>query len=168
MKFIKDILVIDFEGKKEPTQIGAILLDKETLAEKDSFVSYIYTDLEGFVSPTSGITQEMLVGAPTQKQVGQMLFEKFGTNILIASWVADLDIRNFKKIISSAGKSFDDYDYHILDIWAPAYIHALKEGYMGGIRSEELFQYFGAEPRALHDALTDTRIAAEILRKISL
>lgn len=168
MKFIKDILVIDFEGKKEPTQIGAVLLDKETLIEKDSFVSYIYTDLEGFVSPTSGITQEMLVGAPTQAQAGQMIFEKFGTTILIASWVTDLDIRNFKKIITAAGKSFSDYDYHILDIWAPAYIHALKEGYQGGIRSEELFQYFNAEPRTLHNALADARIAANILRKIAL
>lgn len=168
MKFHKDILVIDFEGKKEPTQIGAVLLDKETLEEKDSFVSYIYTDLEGFVSPVSGITQEMLIGAPTQARVGQMLFEKFGTNILIATWVADLDIRNFKKIITAAEKSFSDYDYHILDIWAPAYIHILKEGYTGSIRSEEIFQYFKAEPRTLHNALEDARIAAEILRKISL
>lgn len=168
MKFIKDILVIDFEGSKDPTQIGAVLLDKETLLEKESFLSYIHADLDGFVSPTSGITEEMLKDAPSQAKVGQMFFEKFGTNVLIACWVEDLDIRNLKKIITACGKSFSDYDYHILDIWAPAYVHLVKSGYTGGIRSEEMFQYFGAEPRKLHNALEDARIAADILRKISL
>ena len=167
MKFIKDILVIDFEGSKEPTQIGAVLLDKETLCEKESFLSFIFTDLEGFVSPTSGITQEMLHNAPSQAKVGQMIYEKFGTNVLIACWVQDLDIRNFKKIITAAGKSFSEYDYHIVDIWSPAYLFCLKNGYTGGIRSEEMFHYFGAQSRTFHNALDDARIAAEILRKIS-
>jgi DNA polymerase III epsilon subunit-like protein len=168
MKFNKDILIIDFEGRKEPTQIGAVLLDKATLEEKDSFLSYIYSDLNGHISPVSGITQEMLNGAPTQAKVGQMLFEKFGVDVLISSWVADLDITNFKKIITAAGKSFSDYDYHIFDIWPPAYVYALKHGYTGSIRSEEMFRYFGAKPRALHNALEDCRIAADILRKIVL
>ena len=65
MKFQKDILIIDFEGKDEPVQVGAVLLDKETLEEKDSFDSYIYADLDGYVSPTSGITQEMIDTAPS-------------------------------------------------------------------------------------------------------
>ena len=49
MKFPKDILIIDFEGLKEPVQVGAILLDKDTLEERDSYSSYIFTDLKGEV-----------------------------------------------------------------------------------------------------------------------
>jgi DNA polymerase III epsilon subunit-like protein len=84
MKFHKDILVIDFEGVKKPVQIGAILLDKETLEEKDSFSSYIYADLEGYVSPKSGINQEMVNSAPKQAEVGKMIYDKFGSDIFVA------------------------------------------------------------------------------------
>lgn len=168
MKFVKDILLIDFEGKNEPTQIGAILLDKDSLSEKDSFSSYIYADLTGYVSPKSGITQEMLKGAPTQAEVGKKVFEKFGTDILIGSWVANLDMTNFQKIINSAGIKWEQYNYHVLDIWPAAYIYLLKQGYEGSISSEDIFKAFGAKPRELHDALEDCRIAADVLRKITL
>lgn len=168
MKFDKDILVIDFEGMKEPTQIGAVLLDKETFEEKDSFSTYIHADLKGRVSSTSGITQEMLEGAPSQEEVGKMIFEKFGTDFFISSWVSELDIINFKKIINAAGIEWSQYDYHILDIWTIAYVHLLKQGYKGGIRSEEIFREFGAKPREKHDALEDCKIGADVLRKIFL
>jgi DNA polymerase III epsilon subunit-like protein len=168
MKFSKDLLVIDFEGFKKPIQIGVVLLDKETLQEKDNFVSYIYADVEGQASRISGITQEMINEAPKQEEVGKLIYEKFGTNILLASFVQDLDINHFQTILSAAGIDFNKYDYHILDIWPVAYIHLLKNGYTGGIRSEEIFQQFGAKPRTLHNALEDSRIAADILRKIVL
>lgn len=167
-KFAKDILLIDFEGLREPTQIGAVLLDKETLEEKDSFKSYIAADMKGMTSNTNNISQETLAGAPTQAEVGKMVFQKFGTNIMTASWVADFDWRSFKKIIAAAGIDIALYDYHVLDIWPVAYIHLLKQGYTGSIRSEEIFQKFGAKPRGFHDALEDCRIAADVLRKIIL
>lgn len=175
MKFPKDILIIDFEGRKHPVQVGAVLLDKETLEEKDSFASYIYADLNGYVSPTSGITQEIINDAPMQAEVGEMLYKKFGSDIFIGSFVQNLDITHFRKLLSGAGidfleseTDFKKYDYHILDIWPIAYVHALKRGYTGSTKSEELFQYFGAQPRGLHNALEDCRITAEVLRKIVL
>jgi DNA polymerase III epsilon subunit-like protein len=173
MKFPKDILIIDFEGKREPVQIGAILLDKDTLEEKDSFVSYIYTDLKGVPTSKSGITQEMINEAPSQADVGKMVYEKFGTDVLLASFVQNLDVYNFQKLMSEAGIDFIEskidfkkYDYHILDIWPLAYVYALKNGFSEGMRSEELFQYYGAKPRGLHNALEDCRITADVLRKI--
>lgn len=168
MKFPKDILIIDFEGLAEPVQIGAVLLDKETLEEKGGFCSYIWTDLKGEIKATSGISQKTLEGAPTQAEVGKMIFDKFGTDILIGSWVANSDMNNFEKIIASAGLDIKRYDYHVLDIWPVAYIHLLKQGYQGGIRSEEIFQTFGTKPRGLHNALEDCKITADILRKIVL
>ncbi|MDD5731958.1 MAG: exonuclease domain-containing protein [Patescibacteria group bacterium] len=172
MKFIKDILLIDFEVDigdikvAEPTQIGAILLDKETLEEKDSFVSYIAADLNGTIGKKSGITQEILTGAPTQAEVGKMIFEKFGTDILLGSWVAGLDRAMFRKIMTSAGIDIEQYDYHTVDLWPAAYIYLLKKGYDGAINSEAMFQELGMPPRDKHNALEDCRLAAEVLRKI--
>lgn len=167
MKFPKDILIVDFEGSSDqPTQIGAVLLDKDTLEEKDSFVSYIYATIEK-PSKTSGITQEMLIGAPTQAEVGKMVYDKFGTNLFFAYFVGDWDIRCFRTLLKSAGIAPSEYDYHTIDIWSLAYVHLLKQGYTGGLRSEEIFQEFGAQPRGLHNALEDCRITADVLRKIS-
>lgn len=166
MKFAKDILIIDFEGLAEPVQLGAVLLDKETLAEKDNFSTYIFADLKDEIKVTSGISQETLKGAPTQAEVGRMIFEKFGTDIIIGSWVANVDSKNFEKIIAAAGIDPKLYDYHILDIWPAAYVHLVKQGYSGSMRSEEIFKEFGAKPRGLHNSLEDCRIAADVLRKI--
>lgn len=166
MKFAKDILMIDFEGYVSPIQIGAILLDKETLEEKDTFTSLIYADLTGRKPSISGITQDMLVGAPSEAEVGKTLYEKFGTDVIISSFASDLDFRHIRTLMTSAGIDPKVYDYHILDVWPLAYVHLVKQGYTGGIRSEEIFQAFGAKPRGAHDALEDCRITAEVLRKI--
>lgn len=173
MKFDKDILVIDFEGVRSPVQVGAVLLDKETLEEKDHFVSYIYADLPDKMVKKSGITQEMINDAPTPEEVGKMIYEKFGSDVFISSWVQSLDMSHFANLMNKANIdfkegpiSFSKYDYHVLDLWPVAYIYALKNGYTGGIGSDELFAYFGADPRSLHNALEDCRIAADVLRKI--
>lgn len=175
MQFPKDILLIDFEGQHQPIQIGAVLLDRSTLEEKDHFVSYIYADLGGKPTIKSGITQDMINDAPKQEEIGKMMYEKFGSDVFLASFVQNLDMLHFRKIISAAGidfiasgTDFKKYDYHIIDLWPVAYIHALKQGYAGGTGSEEIFLYFGAKPRGLHDALEDCRITADVLRKIIL
>jgi DNA polymerase III epsilon subunit-like protein len=167
MKFPKDILVIDFEGSKNsPTQVGAVLLDKETLIEKDSFSSYIHAD-NVIASKVSGISQETLVGAPGSAEVGKMIYKKFGTDLFLAYFVGDVDIRFLKILLNAAEIKFSDYDYHTIDIWSLAYLHLLKQEYKGGLRSEEIFQAFGAKPRGLHNALEDCRLAADVLRKIT-
>ena len=142
-------------------------MDKDTLEEKDSFASYIYQVMNTVVTK-SGITEEMLVGAPTQEEVGKMIVEKFGKDFLIGSWVANLDTQHFRTLISDAGHAWDEFDFHIVDVWPAAYIHLVKQGYKGSISSEEMFQAFGAHPRGLHDALEDARIAAGILRQLCL
>ena len=166
MGFAKDVLIIDFEGLKEPVQLGAVLLDKETLEEKNSLNTYIWADLKGEVKKVSGISQETLKNAPTQAEVGRMFFEKFGTNVLIGMWVAQADSKNLETILTATELDPKIYYYHILDILPAAYIHLLKQGYEGGIRSEEIFKAFGTKERGLHDALEDARIVADIVRKI--
>lgn len=172
MKFIKDILLIDFETmspdpyRAEPIQLGAVLLDKDSLSEKDIFSSYIWADLRGKTMPVSNITQEILKDAPSQAEVGQKFFEKFSTDVLLGSWVEHLDRRMLRKIIIVADLDYSQYDYHFLDVWPVAYIYLLKQGYTGSARSEEMFRAFEIKPRGHHDALEDCRIAADILRKI--
>ena len=39
MGFVKRILLIDFKGQGESVRVGAVLLNKDALKEKDSFVS---------------------------------------------------------------------------------------------------------------------------------
>ena len=165
---MKGTELIDFEGLTEPLQIGAVLLDKETLAEKDSFSSYIFADLKGETKKISGISDETLKGAPSQAEVGKMLFEKFGPNVMIGSWVAKADIKNFEKIMVTAGIDPKLWDHHVLDIWPAAYIYLVKQGYTGSMRSESIFKEFGAKPRGLHDALEDCRITADVLRMLIL
>jgi DNA polymerase III epsilon subunit-like protein len=175
MNFPKDILIIDFETtgidpySSEPIQIGAILLDKDTLEEKSHFVSKIAADLTGVEDITikySGITQKDLDGAPTQAEVGQKFLDQFGTDVMLSSWVEHLDRRMLKKLMDAAGTSYRKFDYHYLDIWPAAYIHLLKNGYSGSVRSEEMFQAFGFKERGKHDALEDCRLAADALRKV--
>lgn len=168
MNFKKDILIIDFEGGLGPVQLGAVLLNKETLEEKDNFVSYIWQDMKGEVKKTTGISQKTLEGAPNMSEVAKTFLEKFGTNVFLSGFVVDFDISQLKLILKEAGLEFKLYDYHIYDIWPLAYTHLLKNGYTGSIRSEEIFQAFGAKPRGFHDALEDCRITADVLRKIIL
>ncbi len=171
MHFPKDILVLDFEGRglELLTQVGAVLLDKDTLEEKESFSSYIYADVGDRAGGRANITQAMVDGAPSQEEVGKMLLEKFGTDVLLASWVANMDMGYLDILMKAAGRStWKTYDYHVFDIWPAAYLYLLKKGYTGGLGSEEMFRAFGAQSRNAHDALEDCRIAAEVLRKISL
>src|SRR5690242_6308852 len=122
MKFEKDILLMDFETTGEdpengsPVQIGAILLDKETLEEKDHFYSYIYADLSK-VSPEikriSGITEEDLKGAPSIQEVTKEFVNKFTGDYYLSSWVQYLDRRMLMRMLRYTGLKFT-FDYHYL------------------------------------------------------
>lgn len=172
--FPKDIVVIDFETsnkeleKAEPLQIGAILLDKNTLEEKKNFVSYIVSNSTNENININGITLEKLTDAPTQKEVAKKFIEIFGKDFIFSGWVCEKDRALFRKMMITADINPSDFNFHILDIWPLAYVHLLKQNYSGSMGSEEMFQAFGLPARANHDALEDCRYAAEILKKLIL
>ncbi|MBI3632791.1 MAG: hypothetical protein HY226_00710 [Candidatus Vogelbacteria bacterium] len=172
-KFQKDIVVLDFEftnkdaNKAVPIQLGAIRLDKETLEEKDIFLSYIAADLSEASSEAlavTGINEETLKGAPTAAEVGKMFTNKLGTDVLFSSWVSSGDLVMFRYIMNAASIDTSIFDYHWFDIWPPAYLYLLKNGYNGSERSEQMFQALGLPLRGKHDALEDCRHAADALR----
>lgn len=173
--FPKDILIIDFESsnkdleKAEPLQIGAVLLDKDTLKEKNSFVSYFENDLSKASSQTlkiNGITLEKLEGAPSINEVTNKFIKIFGKDFIFSGWVCEKDRAIFRKMMISVNINPSDFDFHIYDIWPIAYTYLLQKGYKGSMKSEEMFQAFGLPPRGNHNALEDCRYVAIILRKI--
>lgn len=173
--FSKDILMIDFETtgldleKSLPIQLGAILLDKETLAEKDSFMSFIKQDLTK-MSPEAakihGITNKDLSDAPSPKEVARKFLAQFGTDVYLASWNEMLDHTMMAKLLAEIDKDIYTHDYHYLDVWSLAYIYLVKQGRGDIVKSEPTFQHFGLPARKAHDALEDCRHTAEVLRKV--
>ncbi|MBI5621653.1 3'-5' exonuclease [Candidatus Falkowbacteria bacterium] len=175
LAFPKDLLIIDFEASlgdapnTEPVQLGAVLLDKTTLAEKKNFVSWIRADLSS-VPPEKlakkGFDPETILNAPTASEVAGKFVECFGKDYFLASWAAGLDWALFKGLMRSADISPKEFDYHVYDLWPVAYTYLLERGYAGSWRSEVMFQEFGLPSRGAHDALEDCRHAAQVLRKI--
>ncbi len=176
MEFAKDILLIDFETtnilpeKAKPVQLAAVLLDKDDLTEKDSFSSFIKQDLSDATSQAlkvNGITPEKLLSAPSQNEVINQFIKKFGSNVLLASWVQYIDRGMLYKMLEDAKLDPNTYDYyHYLDLWPLSYQYLIKKKYTGGFGSDEMFEAFEIPLRKTHDALEDCRIEANILRKI--
>jgi DNA polymerase III epsilon subunit-like protein len=175
--FQKDILLIDFEGSgwgdialSEPTQLGAVLLDKQSLEEKGDYLSYIAIDHpENFRQEAielSGITPNILVDAPAKQQIANEFVKKFGTDVFLASWNSSFDQAMLQMLLHSIKKDLSYFDYHYLDIWPIAYAYLCRHGHGDIIRSEPTFKYFGQTERSNHDALDDCRRTAEVLRKV--
>lgn len=171
--FSKDILLIDFEttgldlDKDLPIQLGAVLLDKQSLEEKDYFISYIAQDVSGMSEESAkihGINQEVLKNAPSQQDVIRDFLNGFGTEVYLASWNEMLDHTMLKKMLQSIDKDIYEHDYHYLDVWSLAYLHMVRQGRGDIIKSESTFEYFGLPPRKEHNALEDCRHTAEVLR----
>lgn len=173
--FAKDILLIDFESTgldplvHDPTQLGAILLDKHTLQEKGHFSSYIEADLSKASSEAlavSGITSEKLEGAPSSDEVVKRFIEEFGTDVFLASWNSILDRALLDKMLRSINKDIFIYDYHYLDIWPICYMHLARSGQGDKLHGDATFNALGLPDRSNHDALEDCRYAATALRAI--
>lgn len=175
MRFKRDIIMIDFEttdgrpNYAKPIQLAAVLLDKTTLKEKKSFVSYIHqdmTDADPRASKVHGISQNDLSDAPKEQEVMQKFLDTFGTDLFLSCFTTLLDMKMLETMMNSIGHDLMEYDYHILDLWPIIYIHFVKQGRGDIYRSEETFKEFGLPSRGDHDALEDCRHSAEVLRKI--
>ena len=64
--FSKDVLLVDFEttgldlDRSLPIQLGAVLLDRETLEEKDSYLTFIKQDLSGMSPEAAKMMAKLL------------------------------------------------------------------------------------------------------------
>lgn len=177
-EFPKDILIVDFEvtgfdfEKDEPVQIGLILLDKKTLEEKVSFVSWIKprqkinTELPGFKWANIKESEiEEIEKAPNEEFVANEINKILPDEYILCAWNVTFDFAFWRKILSHDGKKI--HAAKLLDLWTLAQVNLLKDNtYDGSYGSESVFQHFGAEPRKKHDGLEDCRIEAMVLRKL--
>jgi DNA polymerase-3 subunit alpha (Gram-positive type) len=180
--FNKDLLVIDLEAtgldstKHEIIQIGAVLLDKKTLKEKDYFSTYIkpkkWKNKSAPAMKVNKIAWEMLKSAPSLK-LGLIKMEKhFHSNeVIIANYGSTFDIEFLKKGFRDIKRKYP-YEYHVFNIWPLCYTYAAKHKLLKNtkrftkFRLEDLAHHFKLPFKNHHDALADARIEGQILQNI--
>lgn len=176
--FLKDIVMVDFEvtgfeiEKDEPVQIGILVLDKHSLKEKDRFVSWIRPvqeinpELPGFKWAALG---EKEIGeinkAPSLEEVAKEAAKILPEKYTFCAWNASFDFYFWHRMLKTI--NLKTQTVAILDLWSLAYPILLNdENYKDDFKSERVFQYFGAKPRAKHDGLEDCKIEAMVLKKL--
>ncbi len=175
--FPKDLLIVDIETSGSdpyahvPIEIGAVLLDKDTLAEKKSFTSYIHQDdhfpVEQWALKKVKIDYTAIAAAPRIEEVTEKFTKLFGFDVTFAAWVVAFDVAFFSQMLKSIGLQWGrEYSHHALDLFTLTWMHLAKNGWKTIPDSETVFQHFGLPPRGFHTALEDCRLEAEVLRKI--
>ncbi len=179
--FNKDILLIDLEftgldpKRHDIIQIAAVLLDKRTLKEKKFFNAYIKPSHWAKRDPESmainGIEWETLKYAPSLRTVINAFNKKFSKNIMLAYYGGSLDIEFLKAAYTQIGKKFE-FNYHYINLWVIFYTYLVVKNKFATAKGPKKFslknlaKYFKIPALDLHDALSDCRVEAEILRTV--
>lgn len=180
--FNKDLLLIDIEAtgldphKNEIIQIAAVLLDKKTLREKISFVSYVKPENWRNRNPESmainNISYAMVKDSPTLAKTLATLQRKFKLNeVIIANYGPILDIEYLKAAYRKLKKPYP-FEYHVFNIWPLCYTYAASHKLLknrsrySGFSLEDLMKHFKIKAENRHDALVDCRVTADVLRHI--
>ena len=183
MDFKKDLLLIDTElsgldvDRHEVLQLAAVLLDKKTLKEKKSFVSYVrpkkWNDRDLRSMQVNGITWEMVKSAPNLAQVIKKFNAVFPAKKVILSYYVGVADINFLQAAYKKAKSRWPFDYHYFNIWGLFFSFLAKHNLLSskkdfaGFGLESLLKHFKIKiPLSMHDALTDCRMEAEVLRRV--
>lgn len=181
--FKKDLLLIDLEmtglvpNKHEIVQLSAVLLDKKTLKEKTWFNAYIKPkkwksrDLESM--QVNGLTWELLKEAPDLRVVLKSFSQKFKPKeVILANYGGLLDFTFLKEAYAKSGVKWN-FDYHYFNLWCVFYWELARSNSLknakqfAGFKLDELVKKFNIKIQgARHDALTDCRLEAEVLRKM--
>ncbi len=184
MNFKKDILLVDTEfggfdiNKHELFQLAGVLLDRKTLKEKKFFSSYIqptpgrWKNRQADAMAVNKITLDQLKGALTLKQVISKFDKTFGHDVILSAYVGYNDKRFLIESYRRAGVKWK-FDYHYFDVWALFYAYLASKNKLksakdfAGFGMEYMLKDFNMEiPKTLHDALTDARVEAEVLRRV--
>lgn len=186
----QDIIIIDTEttgrstrGLYEAVQLAAIRLDGKTLVEKASFNSLIRPERPEHFEPMAmkihGLSMDKLLKAPSHKEVAAGFTKAmYGTGDLgtavkgamLAAHNAKFDWDFFTQIIERGGMSGDSFGYHIFDLWSVALDRCALLGLVppGGKYSlQNLAEMFNLKRPAVHDALADVRVTAEVFRQLT-
>jgi len=181
MNFKKDILLVDLEttglnaDTHEIIQLAAVLLDKKTLLEKESFNTYVrpisWAKRNRQSMAINKIIWDQVKDAPSLKKVMDDFEKLFGINVVLAHYGGPVDTDFLRAAYKKIGKKFL-FDYHYFNIWALFYTYFALRGKLSnntkftGFTLDDFMKHFKIKSEHRHDALEDCRIEAEILRKV--
>ncbi len=174
MKLIKDILIFQIETtgpdieRDNIIQLSGVLLDKDSLLEKNFFNSYVKVSfLDGTVQSHAdhlGINFDELRKSPKITEVIKSFVNKFGYEPLLATQ----SVPNYLFLKQAFKKTLTpfNYDKHLLDIWSLSYIYILHYGIKKIPTLATLATHFNLKLGRANDALLRARLTAEIFRRI--
>jgi DNA polymerase III epsilon subunit-like protein len=183
MDFHKDILLIDLEctgldsSKHEIIQIAAVLLDKKTLKEKRFFSTYVrptkWKNRDPEAMAVNKIKHEQLKLAPSLGQAMDEFSKLFDPKkVILSHYGGPLDMDMMRTAYKKCHKNFT-FDYHYFNLWGLffSYMSAKDKVFhkkkFTGFSLDDLLAYFNVKiPDGRHDALTDCRVEAELLRNV--
>jgi len=169
-----NICFIDFETtglnliKDYPIEIGAVLVDSNLDIIK-KFQSYIKPtnsfEIEAPSFNIHGISEEIVMSAPSELSVLTSMFAELGTNYRIAAWNMSFDLSFFKAWCyrNSFGKILEEINYRHIDVQTICFIAKEMGCISENINSlSQLLTYFGFTRSKYHNALED----AELLYRV--
>ena len=174
MRFARDILLIEIETtgnnpeKDFVLQISAILLDKDNLLEKDNFSTYVKhafsQSTNDRIIQTLGITKEVWMNSPNQREVIQYFNSRFPYNVTISTH----NIANvlFLKEMYKQLRIPYEFDYHIIDIWTLAHVFFARQNLKKIPTAETLATYFKLPLGREHNTADKSKLLAELFRKL--
>jgi DNA polymerase III epsilon subunit-like protein len=179
--FDRPLLVFDVEttGANPRThqivEFGGILLDGATLEETRSMRTLVQVTQSAFeqADPRAlaihGLKFDQLVSAPPPVDVVTKFLGTFGTDFYFCGWNICFDTQFLAALFQEAGRyrDFESFRYHKLDLWSLlefAWVLRLIPNPPESLSAA--CDLFGIKRAAIHDAMEDARISAEVLRKI--
>lgn len=174
MKLIKDILVFQLETtgsdleRDHVLQIGAVLLDKDSLLEKNYFNGYVKVSfLDGTIQAHAeqlGITFDVLRKSPKINEVIKNFVDTFGYEPLLATQ----SVHNYLFLRKAFKKTLTpfNYDRHIMDIWSLGYIYSLHAGLKKIPTLATMANHFNLKMAKPNHALEQARLTSQVFKKI--
>lgn len=177
--FPKNLLVLDLETTgRDPEihstiEIGAVLLDRHTLEEIDSWSAVIRRqERNGTDRKAMLLHGRSLAEIESGKDAGEAireLLDRFGTDYLIAGWNVGFDVQFLRALLRKTGHSdvFDKIDYHRVDVWAIAQFLKSIGVFKKDVSSLScLCEELGLTRVRAHSGLEDARATAAALRRL--
>lgn len=174
MKFLKDILVLDLETsgpdpeRDHIIQIGAVLLDKDNLLEKDFFNEYVKASLLQDTTMKHAAMLNIPFETLTKSKRLVDVLKKFTVQFDRPYLLASHNIKNiffWKNGFKKAPLPLE-FDYRILELWTIGYIYTVNMGIRKLPTFDTFAEHFNIKIRNPHNAFERAKLSCEILRNI--
>jgi DNA polymerase III epsilon subunit-like protein len=178
--FPKDLLVLDLETTgRDPElhstiEIGAVLLDKNTLEEIRAWSALIKQQEGNSFEPRSmaqhGRSFHQIDNRGLDpKEAVQQFFDVFGADYILTGWNIGFDVEFFRELLRRTGFSdrFHLIDYHRLDIWSIAQFLRSMGWFHNDVSSFScLCEELALSRSHAHRGLEDAQLTAMALRRL--